>query len=116
MAAARSGSMVRGWQNGKYKVSLPIDLSVTTPLALASQNTRRGGDGGWARVRGMQKFKKKTMDLLEISCLKKKNTTRFLCFLFVGVDIWPFFSMVPFYDSKFSRNWIRSCDSLRGGR
>ena len=52
MAAALSGSMVRGWQNGKYKVSLPIDLSVTTPLALASQNTRRGGDGGWARVRG----------------------------------------------------------------
>ena len=53
MAAAVSGTTVKGWSNGKYTVSLPTNLPVTTPLALASQNTRRGGDGGWARIRGV---------------------------------------------------------------
>jgi len=52
MAAAVSGSTVKGWQNGKYSVNLPTSLPVSTPLALASQNTRRGADGGWARLRG----------------------------------------------------------------
>ena len=40
----------------------------------------------------------KNLCLLEISCLKKKNTTRFLL-VFLGVDIWPFFPWI-FYDSK----------------
>ena len=52
MAAVVSGRSVRGWKNGKYDVPLGTDLSVGAPLAVASQCTHYGGDGGWARLRG----------------------------------------------------------------
>lgn len=74
MAAAVSGSTVKGWQNGKYTVNLPTSLPVSTPLALASQNTRRGADGGWARLRGYLVF------------APEKHDSFFLC-CFFGLDI-----------------------------
>eukprot|EP00435_Cladocopium_sp_Y103_P072727 s7_g41.t1 len=52
MAAVVSGRSVRGWKTGKYDVALGTDLSVGAPLAVASQCTHYGGDGGWARLRG----------------------------------------------------------------
>eukprot|EP00438_Fugacium_kawagutii_P024984 Skav225726 [mRNA] locus=scaffold611:56057:56485:+ [translate_table: standard] len=51
MAAALSPRNVKGWDNGVYDVPLGHDLLVT-PLALASQSTHWGSDGGWARIRG----------------------------------------------------------------
>lgn len=55
MAAVVSGRTVRGWSNGSYDVPLGTDLSVGAagaPLAVASQCTHTGSDGGWARLRG----------------------------------------------------------------
>lgn len=56
MAAVVSGRTVRGWSNGSYDVPLGTDLSVGAgaPLAVASQCTHTGSDGGWARLRGTE--------------------------------------------------------------
>eukprot|EP00435_Cladocopium_sp_Y103_P074180 s7_g47.t1 len=53
MAAVMSGRTVRGWKTGSYDVALGTDLSAAAPLAVASQCTHYGGDGGWARLRGI---------------------------------------------------------------
>eukprot|EP00435_Cladocopium_sp_Y103_P073690 s7_g44.t1 len=58
MAAVVSGRSVRGWKNGKYDVALGTDLSASAPLAVASQCTHYGGDGGWARLRGTDRHKR----------------------------------------------------------
>ena len=52
MATAVSNRIVRGWKQGSFDVPLGTDLSVGSPLAVASQCTHYGGDGGWARLRG----------------------------------------------------------------
>ena len=52
MATAVSNRKVRGWKQGSFDVPLGTDLSVGSPLAVASQCTHYGGDGGWARLRG----------------------------------------------------------------
>jgi len=75
MAAAVSGSTVRGWKNGSYKVYLPTTLPVSTPLALASQNTRRGGDGGWARLRGVGSDHVKVCVDEDVSCDTERSHT-----------------------------------------
>lgn len=50
VAAVLSPRVVRGWDNGPVGVSLGADLGVTSPLILASQSSRFGGDGGWLRL------------------------------------------------------------------
>lgn len=50
VAAVLSPRVVRGWDNGPVAVSLSSDLGVTSPLILASQSSRFGGDGGWLRL------------------------------------------------------------------
>lgn len=46
--ALRSSNNVRGWANGCFSTSFNSAFSAT-PLAVASQMTRAGSDGGWAR-------------------------------------------------------------------
>ena len=55
MAAAVSARTVRGWANGRYDVPLGTDVATAAPLAVASQCTHYGSDGGWARLRGAYK-------------------------------------------------------------
>lgn len=52
MAAAVSGKNVRGWTNEIVDVPFGTDLSVGSPLVVASQCTHYGPDGGWARLQG----------------------------------------------------------------
>ena len=46
--ALRTAQNIRGWANGCFTTSYSSPFT-TTPLIIASQNTRQGGDGGWAR-------------------------------------------------------------------
>lgn len=46
--AAKSPDNVRGWDNGCFSNNFPTAFG-GTPLAVVSQNSRDGGDGGWAR-------------------------------------------------------------------
>lgn len=46
--ALLTSDSIRGWTNGCYTTNFSSAFSAT-PLAVAGQNTRDGGDGGWAR-------------------------------------------------------------------
>ncbi|CAE7933577.1 unnamed protein product [Symbiodinium necroappetens] len=50
-AAVKSSRSVRGWDNGPATVSFGADMG-GSPLVVASQSKRFGGDGGWVRVMG----------------------------------------------------------------
>lgn len=50
VTAILSARVVKGWDNGPVSVKLGSDLGVTSPLILASQSSRFGGDGGWVRL------------------------------------------------------------------
>ncbi len=41
---------VLGWDNGCYVRNYSSSFGGTTPLVVASQNSRDGGDGGWVRI------------------------------------------------------------------
>lgn len=49
VAAVISPKAVKGWDNGPVGVSFGGDLG-TSPLIVASQSSRKGGDGGWVRL------------------------------------------------------------------
>jgi len=75
MAAVVSGRSVRGWKNGKYDVPLGTDLSVGAPLAVASQCTHYGGDGGWARLRGVSSSAVKVAIDEDVNCDTERSHT-----------------------------------------
>jgi len=50
VTAILSERVVKGWDNGPVSVKLGSDMGVTSPLILASQSSRFGGDGGWVRL------------------------------------------------------------------
>lgn len=76
MAAVVSGRTVRGWSNGSYDVPLGTDLSVGAPLAVASQCTHTGSDGGWARVRGVSSSAVKVAIDEDVNCDAERSHTR----------------------------------------
>jgi len=45
----------RGWSNSANSVSLGGDFETDSPLVIASQNSRHGGDGGWLRLKSRSK-------------------------------------------------------------
>ena len=45
----------RGWGNSAKSVSLGGDFETDSPLVIASQNSRHGGDGGWLRLKSRSK-------------------------------------------------------------
>jgi len=49
VAAVVSPRAVKGWDNGPVGVTYGADLG-GSPLIVASQSSRKGGDGGWARL------------------------------------------------------------------
>lgn len=49
VAAVVSPRAVKGWGNGPVGVTFGGDLG-TSPLIVASQSSRKGGDGGWVRL------------------------------------------------------------------
>lgn len=49
-ASVYSTRSVPGWQNGGATVPLGTDIGSNSPLVVASQSKRWGGDGGWVRV------------------------------------------------------------------
>ena len=50
MTSVVSPRTVPGWNPAPKSVPLNANLGVSSPLAVASQMTRWGGDGGWARI------------------------------------------------------------------
>lgn len=76
MATAVSNRIVRGWKQGSFDVPLGTDLSVGSPLAVASQCTHYGGDGGWARLRGVSSSSVKVAIDEDMTCDTERSHTK----------------------------------------
>lgn len=76
MVALKSARVVRGVDNGPKTLDLGTTLETGSPLAVASQSTRWGGDGGWARVVGVSAS---TVDVVideDVTCNSERKHTQ----------------------------------------
>lgn len=75
VASVVSPKVVRGWDDGPVSVMFGADLG-TSPLVLASQSSRYGGDGGWVRLHVEQNPPSATQALFVIDEDKACNAER----------------------------------------